>query len=207
MKKLYLLAFLGISVFTHGQRFDWVKFVSPVNTALASGSARDLVRDASGNMYSISLFDQPLLVGEETVTPTVANQNMILVKWDASGNVLAHKKLQCGGGGFMLHQLTFDETNDDLLVAFDISAGGPINIDDETAANGDNTVAHIFRFESDLTFKSDLPHLHTYYLSMAAHEDHLYYAHGYQSTIYKKTSKMRPSGASRQPPGHFLCTG
>lgn len=188
MKKIYIFICIAVSVSAYSQRFDWVKFVAPVGNNTSSGAAHDLVRDEQGNLYTMSLFANPLALEDQVVTPAVANLNLLLIKWNDQGEVIAHKRLQCGGGGFTPHAMAYDPAHDQLLISTDISMG-PIDIENGPTINGDNTVAHILRFDADLDYVSDQPHLHTYYVPMTVDGDYLYYSHGYQSTVYKRDSQ------------------
>ncbi|RZJ68035.1 MAG: T9SS type A sorting domain-containing protein [Flavobacterium sp.] len=187
MKKILLLLTLFLASTGNAQRFDWVRFISSATTDNSVGGANDMVRDADGNLYTMSTYNTDILVNGQVVTHEglYYNQNVVVIKWNPDGEILAFKKVYAQSFGLNPHHLAFDFVNDQLLLSTDVS-GQPVVIpDDDVSLSNVDTAVQILRFDSDLEFVSNIPHYFTYACPMATHDGFTYYAHGYNSKIFK----------------------
>ncbi|NMH27655.1 T9SS type A sorting domain-containing protein [Flavobacterium silvaticum] len=195
MKKIYLLILFGVAISGQAQRFDWVEFISSASTNNSVQGAYDMVRDPEGNLYTMSTFETDIMVGDELIVHEglYNNRNMVVIKWSPAGEIIAFKKIYAQSAGLNPHQLAFDDVNDQLILSTEVSGQPVIIPDDNVSLENSDTAVQILRFDSDLQFVSNIPHYYTYACPLATREGFTYYAHGYNSKVFKVNSENEVS--------------
>ena len=91
MKKLMIVLLL-LPLVTHAQKWEWAKNGGPAGNAAGGGMSTSTATDIFGNSFIVGYFFSPTITfGAVTLHNSRAsgtNQNMFIVKYDASGNVL-----------------------------------------------------------------------------------------------------------------------
>ncbi len=213
MKKLYFLLVFLAGHSLEAQRFDWVKFVSSATTDTSVNGAYDMVRDENGNLYTVSTFATDIMVGDELETHYGAynNQNIVIIKWNAAGEIVAFKKVVAQETGLFPHHLAYDQTNQQLILSTDV-LGQPLVIpDDDISLTDNDTAVQILRFDSNLEYVSNIPKYYTYNCPLATYDGFTYFAHGYSSSVFKVNAQnqvqwsLAPQGSGAFSIANLTC--
>ena len=83
-KAVYIIIFIALTFFCHGQTFPWVQSTtSPTN---AAGEGWAVSRDGTNNVFATGYFTGSITFGTYTVN-NVGNLNMFLAKYNSSGAI------------------------------------------------------------------------------------------------------------------------
>ena len=193
MKTHYLVLFLFFFTLTsHAQRFDWVSFTPLVNGDPNSGSGGlGVEKDSENNLYSVTMFTGQIDVGGTILTqqgPQSNLQNILLIKWNSDGEVLAYKQIAQQLILFSgVSSLEYDEANDHILLSVSTQGSPLLFVDEDITINTGWSV--IMRFDTDLQFISSTNRGTTYSVPVVTHNGFMYDASGYNSTITKMDSE------------------
>lgn len=193
-KHVIVVLFLLSSSLGFAQRFDWVSF-TPLLTGNSSQGGIAVTGDAEGNIYSVSVFNEPTIVGEDTLYHggNLNRPDILLIKWSASGQPLAWRQFYnfSTNGNPDPQVLDFDPIqNQVLLTISSYYSGTPITlVGNETQEDQELAILHggVLRFDTNLNYisKADIPGGATYYCPSQYHEGFVYSALGYVSTVSK----------------------
>lgn len=197
MKKSLLLFAILISSLCQAQRFDWVSF-TPLVSGNSSVGGLAVTGDDDGNVYSVSVFNEPTIVGTDTVYHggNLNRPDILLIKWSADGEPLAYRQFYnfSTNGNPDPQVLDFDPVNNHVLLTISsYYSGTPITlVGNETQAEQELSILHggVLRFDTELNYisKADFPGGATYFCPTQFHDGNIYTALGYVSTVSKINS-------------------
>jgi len=170
MKKAITLLFLiaGITLQSSAQLFDWVSF-TPSTTYAGNNSFGGycVTTDDEGNIYSVTNFLQPVIVGSDTVYHggAASKPDILITKWNPAGEVMGYRHFRnfSGSGDLDPEKIVYDEVNEQVILSISSYFAST-----QVTLVGDSTVADttlyltkgsVIRFDKNLDFvsKANIP--------------------------------------------------
>jgi hypothetical protein len=194
MKTLLLFVFSTITISTFAQRFEWVSFnpLAVLNSNAGSGGLV-IAGDEAGHVFTVSNFNDAIIVGEDTLYHggNLNRPDLVLVKWSEQGEVLAYRHFLnfSTNGNPEAQGMLYDYVNNQLLLSMSsYYAGTPVTlVGNEVEEDLPLSIltGSVLRFDNDLNFisKADIPGGSTYFSPIAMHNGIIFSAHGYNLTV------------------------
>lgn len=198
MKNLLAFVLFLSSLFAAAQRFEWVSF-TPLTAGNSGSGALYVTTDPDNNIYTVAVFNDPIIVGEDTLYHggNLNRPDIVVVKWNENGEVLNYRHFYnfSTNGNPDPQGMEWDATNNVLLISVSsYYSGTPVTLvgdDNEEDLQLEILAGSVLRFDSDLNFvsKLDIPGGSTYYSPIATKDGFVYAAHGYSTTVSKLDSE------------------
>ncbi|MEZ5172396.1 MAG: T9SS type A sorting domain-containing protein [Bacteroidia bacterium] len=195
MSKLYItFSLLFVFVSVKSQRFDWVSF-TPLSSGSSGSGNISVVHDDENNIYTVSVFNDPIIIGEDTLTH-VGNFNrpdILITKWNQNGQPIAYRHFAnwSTNGNPDPQRLLYDEDNQEIILAINSYYFGMqvTLIGNQSSADTLLSLSQgaLIRFNKDLDFISEvnIPGGNSYVTPGVVKNGFVYAAQGYTNTISK----------------------
>jgi hypothetical protein len=202
MNKFFLvIPLLFSTTLINAQRFDWVSF-TPIASGSINGASGNLcvTTDNEGNIYTVSVFNNQIIVGNDTLlhTGNLGRPDLLLTKWSANGEPINYRHMAnlSNNGNPEPQEMIFDSQKGEILLTISSFTTIPLPLlhlwgnsveSDTTLTLGPGAV---LRFNKNLGFVSNkiIPGNMTYKTCTFLKDGFLYSAQGYSSTIAKTDS-------------------
>ncbi|MEZ4799768.1 MAG: hypothetical protein R2809_08350 [Flavobacteriales bacterium] len=194
MNRLYTLLLILSCFSATAQRFEWVSF-TPLTSGNSGSGALHVATDPDNNIYTVSVFNDPIIVGEDTLYHggNFNRPDIVVTKWNEAGEVMAYRHFYnfSTNGNPDPQDMEFDLENNHLLVSISsLYPGTPVTLvgnDEQEDMPLEIFTGSVMRFDTDLNFvsKQDIPGGATYSAPIAVKDGFIYASQGYVSTISK----------------------